>query len=548
MASRFYGNDNEMKNELVQAVLKIIQKKWPETKIKKEDIEINYPPEKFGDYSCNVALKLAKKLNKQPREIAQRIKKELEKKLLEELKKIEMAGPGFLNFYLKEKYLQNLIEKINSQKEKFGSNQTGKNKKIHMDFVSANPTGPIHLGNGRGGPYGDALANILQKCGYKVWREYYVNDYGNQVKILGHSVLKDEEAQYKGDYIDKLHKELKKNRSSFAKATEDKPFKVGQWAANEILREIIQPSMERLGIKFDDYFSEKSLHEAGKIEETFKTLEEKKLIYKKEDALWFKARQFGDEKDRVIKKSDGTVTYFGADIANHKDRFGKGADKVIDIWGADHHGDVKRVLGAMEALGFKGKVEIILTQFVRVIKDGEEVKMSKRKGTYISVRDLLDEVGEDAVRFFFLMYSNNTHINFDIDLAKEKSEKNPVYYVQYAHARISSILRQDTITKRQGTKKIDYKLIKHPKELELLKHLNKFPELIIEMAASREVHALPNYLIQLADKFHSFYGECQVIDEKNKNLTLARLELAKAVKIVLAEGLRLIGVSAPEKM
>lgn len=550
-----------MKEKISEAILNLINKKWPEIKIKKEEIEINYPPGDFGDYSCNIALRLAKELKKSPQEVAVQIKRELELnppvsffKKRGYIERIEIAGPGFLNFYLKNEYFQNLIEKINFQRKNFGNSKIGKNKKIHLDFVSANPTGPIHLGNGRGAPYGDTLANVLEKCDYNVWREYYVNDYGNQVKVLGHSILKDKESQYKGKYIDKLSKENKLTD----------PFEVGQWGAHKILEEIIEPSMKRLGIKFNKYFSEKSLHDEGKIDEVFKILknplspplekgETGGFIYEKEGAIWFKASEFGDEKDRVIKKSDGLVTYFGADIANHKDRFDKGADKVIDIWGADHHGDVKRVLGAMEALGYKGKVEIILTQFVKVIKDGKEYKMSKRKGTYISLGDLLDEVGKDAVRFFFLMYSNNTHINFDINLAKEKSDKNPVFYVQYAHARICSILRKGDkphlnppLTK--GRKQERLGLIEHKKELELLKHLNKFPELIINMAESRETHHLPNYLIALADKFHSFYNDCQVIDEENLELSRARIELVKSVKVVLSEGLRLMGVSAPEKM
>lgn len=539
-----------MKEEIKSSIFDVISREWGENKIKLDEIEINYPPDGLGDYSCNIGMKLAGKLKQSPVEISEKIVGILNKAKKEEFKKIEVVKPGFINFHLSEKHLQQLVAEINSLAGRYGNCDLGKSEKILIDFVSANPTGPIHLGNGRGGPFGDSLGNVLEKCGFEIYREYYVNDYGNQIKILGHSVLKDEEAQYKGEYIDELNKELEEKDSSFAEASKDKPFEAGQWAAHKIIKEIIQPSMEKLGINFDSYFSEKSLHDEEKVEEIFELLEKGRFTYEKDKALWFKASEFGDEKDRVIRKTDGTVTYFGADIANHKDRFDRGVDNIINIWGADHHGDVKRVLGSMEALGYKDRVEIILTQMVRVIKDGKEYKMSKRAGTYISIDDLLEEAGKDAVRFLFLLYSNNTHINFDIDLAKEKSDKNPVYYVQYAHARICSILRKAKKDgwKEEGVKKLKVDLLKNKKELTLLKHLNKFPELVVDMAAAREIHHLPNYLIKLADKFHSFYNECKVLDDENEELTQARIKLIKSAKVVLEEGLRLLGVSAPEKM
>jgi arginyl-tRNA synthetase len=499
----------------------------------------------MGDYSCNVAMKLAKILGKNSKELGLEMIELLAEYTRENeyIDKVEIAGAGFLNFYLKDDHFQSLIDEINRSGSNYGQLDPEKKEKVMVEFVSANPTGPIHLGNGRGAPFGDTLASILEKAGQEVWREYYVNDFGNQIKILGHSVLKDEKAEYKGEYIEKLHKENKLTDA----------FEVGQWAAGKILKEIIQPSMENLGIKFNEYFSEKKLHKSGQVEAVIKILQEKKLVYEKEGAIWFRAMEFGDEKDRVIRKSTGELTYFGGDIAYHKNKFERGFDRVINVWGADHHGDVKRVLGVVEAIGHKDKLEIILTQMVRVIKDGREYKMSKRQGTYISVDDLIDEVGKDAVRFIFLMYSNNAHINFDIDLAKERSEKNPVYYVQYAHARICSILRksQTLNSKFQTNSKSEIqklKLLVNERELGLLKHLNKFPELIENMAEWREVHHLPAYLIRLADKFHGFYADCQVINEDDLMMTLTRLELVKATKTVLAEGLRLLGVSAPEKM
>jgi arginyl-tRNA synthetase len=534
-----------IKKELQKAIFDVTDQRWPEAKIKKEDIEMSYPPEGMGDYSCNVAMKLAKILGKNSKELGLEMIELLAEYTRENeyIDKVEIAGAGFLNFYLKDDHFQSLIDEINRSGSNYGQLDPEKKEKVMVEFVSANPTGPIHLGNGRGAPFGDTLASILEKAGQEVWREYYVNDFGNQIKILGHSVLKDEKAEYKGEYIEKLHKENKLTDA----------FEVGQWAAGKILKEIIQPSMENLGIKFNEYFSEKKLHKSGQVEAVIKILQEKKLVYEKEGAIWFRAMEFGDEKDRVIRKSTGELTYFGGDIAYHKNKFERGFDRVINVWGADHHGDVKRVLGVVEAIGHKDKLEIILTQMVRVIKDGREYKMSKRQGTYISVDDLIDEVGKDAVRFIFLMYSNNAHINFDIDLAKERSEKNPVYYVQYAHARICSILRksQTLNSKFQTNSKSEIqklKLLVNERELGLLKHLNKFPELIENMAEWREVHHLPAYLIRLADKFHGFYADCQVINEDDLMMTLTRLELVKATKTVLAEGLRLLGVSAPEKM
>jgi arginyl-tRNA synthetase len=531
-----------MKQEIQKIIKKFIlnsQKSLILADFKIPEVSVDYPKvENFGDYSTNVAMVLGRMLNKNPMEIAETLKlglKDLKKPSLEEaFEKIEVVAPGYINFFLSQKYLQDKVTEINKQKEKFGDSEMGKGEKIHLDFVSANPTGPVHLGNGRGGPSGDSLANVLVKNGYKPWREYYVNDYGNQIKVLGHSILKDSEAQYSGGYIDELRERIK---------SED-PFEVGQEATKVIIEEIIKPSMEKLGIYFDNYFSEKSLHDSGETEKVFQEFFEKNLFYENEGAVWFRAEKFGDEKDRVVKKTSGEVTYFGGDIAYHKNKFARGFNKVIDIWGADHHGDVKRVLGAIEALDYGGKAEIILTQFVRVIQDGKEVKMSKRKGTYVSIDDLVEEVGKDAVRFFFLMYSPDTHMTFDLDLAKERSEKNPVFYVQYAHARISSILRKA----ESANVKADLSLLIHEKELSLIKELNKFPELIEEIAQNYEVHRLPHYAIKLADKFHSFYNACKVLDKENPELSSARLNLINAVKIVLAETLRLIGVSAPEKM
>jgi len=514
-------------------------------------IKVDYPPEGMGEYSSNVALPLAKEVGKSPMEVAEELADFFRRptssdildvgRLKVRFQKIEVAPPGFLNFHLAEKTLQHTINKINQEKNKFGDSEIGEGKKIHLDFVSANPTGPVHIGNARGGPFGDTLANILEKTGYQPYREYYVNDTGNQADILGHSILGDDEARYSGNYIDDLRKRVGGND----------PRKVGEEGAEIILGEIIKPSMEKFGIKFDNWFSEKELQKSEKVDEILNFLREKDFIYKKDGAEWFKSTEFGDDKDRVVVKSNGEKTYFGSDIAYHKDKLDRGFEKLIDIWGADHHGDVKRVLGSMQALGHKDKLEIILTQFVRVLKDGKEMKMSKRAGTYVSLDDLVDEVGRDATRFFFLMHSADTHMNFDLDLAKEKNEKNPVYYVQYASARIASILRKAGEIQELNSGKFQ-ELSSwgglHPKERALIFELSKFPDIVSEISQNYAAHHLPQYAIGLADKFHNFYEACRVIDEENPEMTAARLELVKAVKIVLAETLKLMGVSAPDKM
>jgi arginyl-tRNA synthetase len=502
-----------------------------------EKIKVDYPPEGMGDFSTNVALILAKAVGKSPMEVAESLKDSIAGK---EFDKIEVAKPGFLNFWLTEKAVQEVIAKINSDKEKFGDSQIGAGKKIHLDFVSANPTGPIHVGNARGGPLGDTLANIFEKAGYEPYREYYVNDTGNQADILGHSILGDAEAQYSGDYIAEIKDGMGEIKDKSAR-------EVGEEGAGIVLEKIIKPSMEKFGIKFDNYFSEKELQKSGKVDEILEILKEKGYIFEKDGAVWFKSTEFGDDKDRVVVKSNGEKTYFGTDIAYHEEKLERGFDKLIDIWGSDHHGEVARTQGALKALGYENKLDVILTQFVRILRDGQEMKMSKRAGSYVSVDDLIEEVGKDATRFFFLLHSADTHMNFDMDLAKERSEKNPVYYVQYAHARISSIFekaKEVKINKVAGS----VGLLRHPKERALILELLRFPDLIEEITQNYAVHYLPQYAMSIADKFHSFYSECRVIDESNLELTVQRLELAKAAQIVLAEVLRLMGISAPQRM
>ncbi|MEA2006986.1 MAG: arginine--tRNA ligase [Patescibacteria group bacterium] len=524
-----------MKKKVQEQIFEIVKRNWPDVEIKFKDVEVSYPSDEQGEYSSNMVMKLAGRLKIKPAEIAETIRIELFRSVLP-LRGVEIVEPGFLNIKMGMAYLQRQVNDVIEAGSNYGNSNFGKNRKIQVEFVSANPTGPIHLGNGRGGPMGDTMVKVFDKAGFDAESEYYVNDFGNQVKILGHSVLKDSEAEYKGDYIDKLHEAIGKDG--------DDPFIVGRKAAIYITEKIIKQTMEKAGIDFDQYFSEKSLHDSGEVDEMLKYLKEEKFTYEDDDALWFRSKDFGDDKDRVVKKSTGEMTYFGTDIAYHKNKLDRGYEKIINIWGADHHGDVSRVMGAVDALGHKGKLQIILSQFVRVIKDGKEYKMSKRKGTYVSLDDLLEEAGKDAVRFFFLMHSPDTHMDFDLNLAKEKSDKNPVFYVQYAHARICSILSKTDMV----TDDANMGLLEHPKELALIRRLSRLPELVEDVARSYEVHRFPYYAMALADSFHSFYHECKVLDEKNEDMTKARLRLVQGTKIVLAETMRLMGVDAPEKM
>jgi len=508
------------------------------------EVFVDYPKvENFGDYSTNIAMVLGKILKKNPMEIAEDLKlgfKDLKKPSFEDtFEKVEVVAPGYINFYLSQKYLQNKIAEINEQKENFGNSEIGKGEKINNEFISANPTGPLTVGNGRGGFCGDSISWVCRKAGFEVVNEYYVNDAGEQVIKLGHSVLKDSEAAYAGDYIDGLNKK-------FGSLTDVK--EIGEKSAEIVMDEIIKKvASEKMHIKFDCWFSEKSLYTDGYVDKAIEILKNKNLTKEEDGALWLKTTQFGDDKDRVLVKSNGEKTYFASDCGYILNKMDRGFSKFIEIWGADHHGYISRFRAAAEALGFSGELKFIIVQLVRLVKDGKEARMSKRAGNVVYIDELIDKVGHDVARFFFVMYSPDAHMTFDLDLAQERSEKNPVFYAQYAHARICSILRK---AKETGInfEKADLLLLSDEKELTLIRELNKFPELVEEIAKSYEIHKLPYFAIKLADKFHSFYNACKVLDKENPELTGARLNLINAVKIVLAETLRLIGVSAPEKM
>jgi len=509
-----------------------------------------------GDYTTNIAFALTKILSarggsalggkKSPQEIAEYLVNKLKKQKIKDFSKIETKN-GFINFFLSPECLHHQIKEILKQKNKYGwikpsFAKATEGKKVQVEFISANPTGPLTIGNGRGGFYGDTLVNILESQGYKVIREYYINDRGEQILTLGRSIKRaqgkkvGDENLYKGDYINKLAKQIDKKLNA---------EEAGQKAVELILKTCIRPVIKRLGIKFDNWFSEKSLYKGGKYGEIMEGLMRRDFIYEKDSATWMKTSQLGDSEDRVLIKKDGSETYFLSDILYHFDKFKiRKFDKVIDIWGADHHGYAPRLKAALKALGIpEDNLEIIITQLVRLVKNGKEVKISKRAGTFVTLEELISEVGLDAARFFFLMYSPNTHMDFDMELAKQRSEKNPVYYIQYAHARLSSIL------KKAGkiSKTPDFELLKEKGELSLIRKLIEFPELLRGVSRNYEVHRLARYSMELAREFHNFYEKYRVITE-DENLTSARLGLATATKIVLANALNLMGINAPDKM
>lgn len=533
--------------------------------------------DQFGEYTTNIALALAKEAKKNPMEIAELLKDRLFDVAQSEnrsFQKIEVVAPGYLNFYCAQKKMTETVEQILREGSMYGTSTFGQGEKVNNEFISANPTGPLTVGNGRGGFYADALSHVLRKAGYEVTNEYYVNDAGEQVLKLGHSVLKDSEAVYGGEYIESLHRGFntvwlgdtnnKRNYEEYKAIdgrddlTEDEKviFKksdrtvreIGEWAAKEILEKMIKVSVnEKMKIRFDDWTSEKKLYEDLYVEKAITILKEKKLTFEQDGALWLRTTQFGDDKDRVLVKSDGSKTYFASDAGYILHKMERGFTTLIETWGADHHGYINRFKAVAQALGFQGKIHFLIVQLVKVVKDGVEVRMSKRAGNVVTIDELIETAGHDVARFFFLMYAPETHMNFDLGLAEERSQKNPVFYVQYAHARLCSILRK---AEEEGFVKeeADLTLLTHEKERQLMRELLFFPELIETVATDFSVHRLPQYAMKLADTFHSFYDACRVIESGALELTRARLHLVRATKIVLTESLTLMGISAPEKM
>lgn len=517
--------------------------------------------EEFGDYSTNAAMLLAPLEKKPPRQIAEVIKDRIA--AFPQVDKCEVAGPGFINIFLKKSYWTAVLEDIVRQGPGFGRSDVGAGKKVQVEFVSANPTGPLHIGHGRGAAVGDALANILKAAGYDVSREYYINDVGRQMETLGRSVfLRHQELlgkkitfpedSYKGEYIKEVAADfISKDGERYKEAPEADAVPAFSLFAGAALLERIRKDLKDFGVEFDRWYSEKSLVGKGLVEATIEELKKRGCIYEAEGALWFKTTGFGDDKDRVLRKADGSRTYFASDIAYHREKIERGFDTIVDVWGADHHGYEGRVRALVKALGYDDSVlKIIFIQLVALLRKGVPVPMGKREGEFVTLRQVMDEVGVDACRFFFLMRRSDAHLDFDLELAKSQAPENPVYYVQYCHARIKSIIG---FAREKGAvvpEDFDSGLLSRldqKDEVELIKHLGSFGEVVERSAVAMEPHRVTFYLMELAGLFHPYYNRNRVVTEDTE-LTGARLLLCEAVATVAANGLRLLGVSAPDKM
>lgn len=542
-----------------------------------------------GDFASNIAMKLAKQARRNPREVAQAIIDALPSDDMVE--RAEIAGPGFINFYVARDATLSTVSTVLEQGEQYGKSDIGAGQAIQVEFVSANPTGPLHVGHGRGAAYGAVVANLLSAVGYQVEREYYVNDAGRQMHILAASVwlryldlagetLVFPSNGYQGDYIWDIAADLHRedgdayrfpSEDIFNNVPADEPdggdkeahidgiieqaqallgperYRIVFDAGLTRIIEDIRQDLKAFGVEYDTWFSERSLEEQGAVQNAIGALNAAGFLYEESGALWFKSTEFGDEKDRVIKRENGQPTYFASDIAYHLNKMERGFDKVIDMWGADHHGYVPRVKASLKALtGDDSKLDVLLVQFAILYRSGEKMQMSTRSGQFVTLRELREEVGRDAARFFYVMRRHDQHLDFDLDLAKSQSNDNPVYYIQYAHARISSVMRQlaeKGLTLGEG----ELSRLTDSHESDLITQLARYPELLKNAALAKEPHQIANYLRELATQFHTYYNAQQFIVD-DESLRNARLSLCLAVQQVLRNGLTLLGVSAPEHM
>ncbi len=523
-------------------------------------VEISIPPqESLGDISTNISMSLAKHLKKPPVEIANEIMSKIDGEGIFE--KISIAPPGFINFIFSRNYLYRFLKDLIREKRVPLINR-GRGIKTQIEFVSANPTGPLHLGHGRGAALGMAISNLLKKGGYEVVREYYINDAGRQVRLLGESVFakymeiigeeyRFPEDGYKGEYIKDVAMEIYRrigDRYRNADFNEVEEFFVR--TSVDIMMDRIRDDLHAFGIVFDNFRSEKGLYESGEVQKTLSVLESLGFIYERDGAVWFNSKRFGDDKDRVLRKSDGEYTYFTSDIAYHKDKIDRGFDYLINIWGADHHGYEGRVRSALKALGYPDeKLKILFVQMVNLMRGGKPVQMSKRAGEFVTLREVIDEVGTDSAKFIFLTRRSDSHLDFDLEVVKLTSQENPVYYVQYAYARIMSIMRN---AKEMGMDPgnlddIDFSLLNLDEELRLIKKLVQYSLVFDSALRTLEPHRFTFYLIELAGLFHPYYNKYRFLTD-DINLTKTRLGLAESIRIIIKECLDILGVSAPERM
>ena len=550
--------EDYLKTQLKQAVQSIgLQEE--------KSLTVDLSPSKqkeHGDFATNLPFLLAPLMHQSPKQIGQSIVDhiELDQSIIE---KVEIAGAGFINFTLSHHFLQSVLQEILEKNEKYGLANWGKKRKTQVEFVSANPTGPLTIGHGRQAVIGDTIARLLEATGHDVVREYYFNDAGKQMRVLGESVqlryreqlgesVDFPEDYYQGEYIREIAEKAFKEKGDTLRSSENTDY--FRTLAETQIFNLIKQTVEKLGIHFDVFYNEKSLYETGKIDTVIQELRNKDLAYDQDGAVWFRTTKLGMDQDRVIVKSSGEPTYRLPDIAYHKDKFERGFDLIVDIFGADHIATYPDVLAGLEAMGYdQNKVKVLIHQFVTLTEGREKIKMSTRKANFITLDELMDEVGTDVTRYFFINRSMSSHLNFDLTLAKTQSDENPVFYVQYAHARICSILRH---AKEQGIDpeaSADLSLLEIPEELDLIKILLAFPRVVSDAACFFEPHHIPTYLEEVATAYHRFQHAGKQNDAfrvvtKNKPLTLARLALCRGARIVLANGLSLLGISRPEKM
>lgn len=550
---------NKIDNILKEGLMKVLNSYRDEVTINADDIIIEIPKDNTkGDYSSNAALKLAKKYQVKPIELAEFIKEHFDYDGCK-VESIAIAQPGFINFFMDKSTLVNSIAHILEQGDAYGQQPLKDDILFNVEYVSANPTGDLHVGHARQASLGDSITRIYNKAGYQVVREYYINDAGNQIQNLTDSVIARYHQLYdidmnipEGGYYGQDIKDIAlliKNTAK-DKYLNDKSTKTWEYFKQTALNfelDKLKEDLKDFRVEFDQWTSEQKLYDDGKVTEALELLKSKQATYESEGATWLKTTKYGDDKDRVLQKSDGTYTYLMPDIANHLQKLANGANHLVDLWGADHHGYINRMKIALALVtDQKDLLDIDIVQLVHLVQDGQEVKMSKRSGYGVSLTELVNEVGLDAVRYFCVARSGNSHLDFDLDLAVKQSNENPVFYVQYAHARICSII--NIASELKLDEEFDASLLTNPKEIDLIKHLNEFSSTIEGAAAQRAPHRITNYVQKLASLFHSYYNECKVINQDDLKMTNARLALLKACKITIKNSLELVGVSAPERM
>ncbi|MBO8153429.1 arginine--tRNA ligase [Thermovirga sp.] len=528
------------------------------------EVEVERPKrEEHGDWATNIALQYSKVFGEKPRDLAMGIVNKLGSNPY--IEKAEVAGPGFINFTLSRKWISELLINVIKDGPDFGRVNVGKGRKVQVEFVSANPTGPLHVGHGRGAAVGDVCANILAFAGWDVQREYYINDAGLQIDLLGKSTQARyfeicgepgkapfPEDGYKGAYIYELAQQiLDEEGNRFLEIPPEESLPYFKDYACRVILEGIKKDLADFGVNFDMWFSEKSLYEGDLLQRTLETLKSNGYAYEADGATWFKATAFSDDKDRVLIRSNGAPTYFMSDIMYHKNKFDRGFDMVIDVWGADHHGYIPRMKAAVQALGRSPEdLQVLLIQFVNLLRGGKQVSMSTRSGEFVTLREVMEEVGVDAARYFFVMRRSDSHLDFDLDLAKSSTNENPVFYVQYAHARIHSIFREAKsrgVSMPENLESVDFSLLSSQEEVSLIRKIGSFPEEMAKAAEELAPHRVTFYLYDISSAFHSFYNAHRVLGVEPE-LEKARLCLVEACRVVIANSLKLLGVSAPEKM